>query len=70
MVRYRAIIIADGIPTISESIKFINKKGITDNCLCISIEKSNEIFKTLRNSKLEIKPFYKFKKKIFKANTD
>ena len=62
MVKYRSVIVADGIPTIKESIKYLEKIGFDDKSLCISFRTENQIFKHLKNNIIDIRPFYKFGK--------
>ncbi len=66
MVKYGSIIVADGIPTIKESIQYLNKIGLNQNSLCISLRSEKQIFKYVKNNKLEIKPFYKLREKNLK----
>ena len=66
MLTSKAVIISDGIPTILESIKFLNEKGFKNEVLCISLRTKNQILKYSKNPNLEIKPFYKFRKKNLK----
>ena len=66
MVKYGSIIVADGIPTIKESIQYLNKIGLKQNSLCISLRSKKQIFKYVKNNNLEIKPFYKLREKILK----